>query len=84
MSKSTTSKGDLIFISNQYYTNLRFVQSNLNNLFKELSNSFKPITTFLSLFPTWTFMDNPFYFNLTKNKNKGLAKRKITFGQTLT
>ncbi len=29
-------------------------------------------------------MDDLFYYNLVKNKDKGSAKRKITFEQTLT
>ncbi len=34
--------------------------------------------------PTWRTTDNTFYYNFIKNKNKGPAKRKVTFGQTLT
>ncbi len=82
--KIITSDGESIFKSDQYYMNLRFEIDQLNNPFEESSNGYKPITIlFLSLFPIWTSMNNPFYYNLIKNKNKGLAKRKVTFGQTL-
>ncbi len=35
-------------------------------------------------FPTWTLTDDTFYYNFIKNKDKELAKRKVTFGQTIT
>jgi len=38
---------------------------------------------FPSSFPMWTSIDDIFYYNIIKNKDKGSAKRKVTFGQTL-
>ena len=35
-------------------------------------------------FLTWSFTDDTFYYNFIKNRDKGLAKRKVTFGQTFT
>ncbi len=40
--------------------------------------------TYPSSFPTWTTIDDTFYYNFIKNKDKGSAKRKITFDQTFT
>ncbi len=54
----------------------------MNNLFKKLSNNRKPIN-FISAFSTWTSTDDFFYYNFVKNKDKGLAKKKITFRQIL-
>ncbi len=36
----------------------------------------------LPTFPTWKLTDNIYYYNLFRNK--GPAKRKVTFGQTIT
>src|SRR6266540_3913517 len=36
----------------------------------------------LPTFPTWESTDDTYYYNLLRNK--GLAKRKVTFGQTIT
>ncbi len=43
--------------------------------------TYNPITFLLS-FPKWDKIDDSFYFNLNKNKDQELAKRKVTFGQT--
>ncbi len=67
----------------QTYTSLRFRANNIKNLFHEPSDSNKPITMLLSLFPIWTFTNDIFYYNFIKNKDKGSAKRKVTFRQTL-
>ncbi len=84
MSKTTTPDSESLILS-QWYTSLMFGSNNLNNLFEELSNHYKSIiTTFPSSFPTWTSTDDFFYYNLVKNKDKELVKRKVTFGQTLT
>jgi len=39
---------------------------------------------FLLSFPNWESTDDPFYYNLFKNKHKKLAKKKVKFEQTLT
>ena len=44
------------------------------------TNQYKKPITFLSLFFRWYEIDDLFYFNLNKNKNKGLVKRKVIFG----
>ena len=75
----------MLFELNQYYTNLRFGLDSLDNPFEKTSSHYKPTNiTFLSSFLIWTFIDDSFYYNLVKNKDKKLAKRKVTFGQTLT
>jgi len=80
-SKTITSDSDPIFVPDQHYITLKFRSYNLNNLFKESSNRYKPITTIFSLsFFTWTSTDDLFYYNFVKNKDKGSAKRKVTFG----
>jgi len=47
-------------------------------------NPFNPIINYPSLltFPIWESTDDTYYYNLLKNK--GLAKRKVIFGQTIT
>jgi len=35
------------------------------------------------LFLIWITMDDTFYYNFIKNKDKGSVKRNVTFGQTL-
>ena len=57
---------------------LRFRQNIEDNPFR--SSVKDPV---LPTFPTWTSIDDTFYYNFL-NKDKGLAKRKVTFGQTLT
>ncbi len=87
-SKTTISDNNLIRIPDliiRYHTSLRFGLDRLKNLFTELSSSNKLIIIiFPSSFPTWTSTDDPFYYNLIKNKNKGPVKKKVTFKQTLT
>jgi len=48
------------------------------------NNQFDPITNYLPLptFPTWESTEDTYYYNLLRNK--GPAKRKVTFGQTIT
>src|SRR6266540_3073701 len=58
-------------------SNLRF-EPNRENI------QFDPIINYPSLltFPTWESTDDIYYYNLLRNK--GPAKRKVTFGQTIT
>jgi len=58
-------------------SNLRF-EPNRENI------QFDPITNYplLLTFPTWESTDDTYYYNLLKNKR--FAKRKVTFGQTIT
>jgi len=60
-------------------SNLRFGPDIKDNPFQQLSGSRVPI---LPTFPTWESTDDVYYYNLFKNK--GPAKRKVTFGQTIT
>ncbi len=77
--KTTISNRNPILILDQHYINLRFKLDYSDNLFEKSSSSYKPsISTFLSL-STWISINDSFYFNLLKNKDKGLAKRKVTF-----
>src|SRR6266542_795781 len=55
-------------------SNLRFGPDPLQPLSERI-----PI---LSTFPTWESTDDTYYYNLLRNK--GPAKRKVTFGQTIT
>ncbi len=58
-------------------SNLRFEPDRSNN-------QFNPITNYplLLTFSTWESNDDAYYYNILKNK--GPAKRKVTFGQTIT
>src|SRR6266542_541331 len=48
-------------------------------------NQFNPITNYppLLTFPTWESTDDVYYYNILKRKQEP-AKRKVTFGQTIT
>ena len=59
-------------------TNLRFGSDRQKNLFQSISRV--PI---LPTFPTWESTDNLYYYNILKKKEEP-AKRKVTFGQTIT
>ena len=58
---------------------LRFRSDRKENLF---SKSLSERILILPTFPTWESTDNIYYYNLLKNK--GSAKRKVTFEQTIT
>ncbi len=60
-------------------SNLRFRLDIEDNLFQQSSKGHKPV---LPTFSTWKSMDYAYYYNILKNK--GPAKRKVTFGQTIT
>ncbi len=60
-------------------SNLRFRSDRKDNPFQSSSRNQVPI---LPTFSTWKATDNKYYYNLLKNK--GPAKRKVTFGQTIT
>ena len=60
-------------------SNLRFGPDVENNPFRQPTNNQVPI---LPTFSTWESTNNVYYYNLLKNK--GPAKRKVTFGQTIT
>ena len=60
-------------------SNLRFGPDREENLFSRPLSERIPI---LPTFPTWESTDDTYYYNLLKNK--GSAKRKVTFGQTIT
>ncbi len=59
-------------------SNLRFRSNTEDNLFQQPSDSKIPI---LPTFPIWESADDAYYYNILKNK--GPAKRKITFRQTI-
>ena len=61
-------------------TTFRFGSNIENNPFRKPNGSSQPV---VPTFPMWTSTDDTFYYNFIKNKNKGPAKRKVTFGQTL-
>ncbi len=60
-------------------SNLRFRPDIESNPFHKPISEQIPI---LSTFPTWKSTDDVYYYNILKNK--GPAKRKVTFGQTIT
>ncbi len=60
-------------------SNLRFRPNAEENPFRQSINNQVLI---LPTFPTWKSTDDIYYYNILKNK--GLAKRKVTFGQTIT
>ncbi len=71
---SETSKSEYNIYENT--TTIRFGSKDLDNPFNQPSGSSKPV---VPTFFTWTSMDNTFYYNFIKNKDKGLIKRKVTF-----
>ena len=60
-------------------SNFRFGSDFRDNLFDQPNRNQVPI---LSTFPTWESTDDVYYYNILKNK--GPAKRKVTFEQTIT
>ena len=58
-------------------SNLKFGPDRRNNQFNPITN-YPPLLTFL----TWESTDDTYYYNLLRNK--GPAKRKVTFRQTIT
>ena len=60
-------------------SNFNFRLNTENNPFYQPSESHVPV---LPTFPTWESTDDVYYYNILKNK--GSAKRKVTFGQTVT
>src|SRR6266540_1193071 len=60
-------------------SNLRFGPNREENLFSRPLSERIPI---LPTFPTWESTDDTYYYNLLRNKE--LARRKVTFGQTIT
>ena len=60
-------------------SNLRFKPNIEDNPFCQSTN--KQVLT-LPTFSTWESTDNAYYYNILKNK--GPAKRKVTFGQIIT
>src|SRR6266498_1363293 len=60
-------------------SNLRFRLDIKDNLFQQSSNNRALI---LPTFSTWKSTDDAYYYNILKNK--GLAKRKVTFRQIIT
>ncbi len=56
---------------------LRFRPDKEENLLQSTSRILILLT-----FPTWKSTDDAYYYNILRNK--GLAKRKVTFGQTIT
>src|SRR6266498_3692748 len=60
-------------------SNLRFRPNREDDLFVKPLSERIPI---LPTFPTWESADDTYYYNLLRNK--GPAKRKVTFGQTIT
>ena len=85
--ESKTPKGENIedlldkLLSNLYggISTIRFKPNTEDNLFCQPTNNQVLI---LPTFPTWKLTDDIYYYNILKNK--GLAKRKVTFGQTIT
>src|SRR6266540_3213081 len=59
-------------------SNLRFGPNREEDPIRSLSERIPILPTF----PTWESTNDTYYYNLLRNK--GLAKRKITFGQTIT
>jgi len=59
---------------------LRFGKDIEDNLFHQLNESCKSV---IPTFLTWDLTDDVFYYNILKNKDKGPAKRKVTFEWTL-
>ena len=62
-------------------TTIRFGVESSENLFQEPSESRKSVIPILLM---WTTIDDTFYYNFIKNKDKEPTKRKVIFGQTLT
>ena len=62
-------------------SNFRFRDNIEDNPFHQSGESHIPI---LFIFLMWKSTDNIYYYNILKNKDKGPAKRKVTFGQTFT
>ena len=60
-------------------SNFRFRPDFRDNPFDQPNRNQVPI---LSTFPTWESTDDVYYYNILKNK--GPAKRKVTFEQTIT
>ena len=58
---------------------MRFEPNRQENLFSQPQSERISI---LPTFPTWKSTDDTYYYNFLRNK--GLAKRKVTFGQTIT
>ncbi len=56
---------------------LRFGPNRRDSIFDPITN-YPPHLTF----PTWESTDDTYYYNLLRNKEP--AKRKVTFGQTIT
>ena len=85
--KSKIPKGDDIEdllnkpLSNLYgrTSNIRFKPDTEDNLFRQLTNNQVLI---LPTFPTWKLTNDAYYYNILKNKRP--ARRKVTFGQTIT
>ena len=86
MIKETSETSETTTLDRSYYdiyestTIIRFEPDSKNNPFKEPSKNKLIVPTFLTRSST----DDTFYYNLIKNKDKGLAKRKVTFRQILT
>ncbi len=59
-------------------SNIRFRPNTEDNPFCQPTNRQVPV---LSTFSTWESTDNVYYYNIFKNK--GLARRKVTFRQTI-
>ena len=79
-SKITTPNSKSIVRPLSSYPSIRFRPNSLKNLFREFSNSSKPLITTVLM---WTFTDDTFYYNFIKNKDNRSAKRKVIFEQTL-
>src|SRR6266540_5436546 len=60
-------------------SNLRFGPDREENPFNKPLSERIPV---LLTFPTWESTSDPYYYNLLRNKKP--AKRKVTFGQTIT
>jgi len=60
-------------------SNFRFGPNIKDNPFSKPGGGHTPV---LLTFPTWESTDDVYYYNILKNK--GLTKRKVTFGHTIT